>query len=528
MQKFVGRNRIGVGAALTTLLALTTATGVAVSQKMEAVRQEQAAATERDRALAAVAHRDAVDAFMADLLLEAGRTGRPVSISNLISRAEVLSATEFAGNPDARAAVLKTVAEFELEFDGMEKALAKFKAAKQLLANSRDLGLRASVICGEALLSGLTSPAEQSRKVLIEVATDGNIPDASRSECYGNLAQLALWHFDGPTAMDASGKALDLWGKSDQQSPLRRLELLTYQAAALNLNGQPAKADQIYARVMADLHLLGRERGTLAADIGDRRIVAAISTGDLRKALALVDEAIALARQDFPDRPPPLRWLNERSRLLSDVGRYSEALAGFEVIGRIAPGEDRMNFRLMLLGRAVASSGLGRFDAAEKYYRQALELERNGQDSFGVGGALPRLHARAKLDLDQRRYDRARQTLTEALQIVGAENLALATTRYLRSLAELGADDISAAESDAGLALKLSEKLRGDEPFSAWVGLASFAEAQVASRRGDVALARKSYQVAVEQLANTVADVHPVLVQARLRLQQLRDAASSP
>ena len=93
-----------------------------------------------DGALTAADHREAVDEFLSDLLLEAGRTGKPISIATLISRADELSAREFADNPEDRAAVLNTVGSFELEFGGIEKALSDFDQAQQMLANSRTQG----------------------------------------------------------------------------------------------------------------------------------------------------------------------------------------------------------------------------------------------------------------------------------------------------------------------------------------------------------------------------------------------------
>jgi tetratricopeptide (TPR) repeat protein len=522
MQKFVGRNRVGVGVALATVVVLTTATGVALAQKKEAERQAQLAASERDRALAAVAHREAVDEFMSDLLLEAGRTGKPVSIMNLISRAETLSATEFANNPDARAAVLKTVAEFELEFDGPEKALAKFEMANQMLASSRDSGLRSSVACSEAVLRAVTGQAAQGRKVLLASIVDGGTPDSSRSECYADLAQLAIFQYDKVTAIQSAEKALELWESTSRRSPLHRLEFLTIKADAQILNGKPAEAEEGYAQVMNDLHRVGRDRGAVASSIRIRRIDAASSSGDLHGALALIDEAIAINREDLPDRAPPVLLLYERGLVLSDLGLYGDALSGFESILRHYAKEDRRVTYSSFLASAVALSRIGKRNEAEKYYERAVALAKNSGGGFGPADELKRMLARARLDIDRREFVGAREVLSQALQVEGALDVAVMSIHYLRSQASLGSGDVDNAKADAQVALQMSETLRGAKPYSAWVGLASFAVAQVASARTDMANARASFAMSIEQLQHSVNDGHPVLMQARERFRELQ------
>jgi tetratricopeptide (TPR) repeat protein len=303
---------------------------------------------------------------------------------------------------------------------------------------------------------------------------------------------------------------------------LRRLELLTFQADAQILNGQPAKAEETYSQVMNDLRRLGRDRGTLASGLGIRRLDAAISSGDLHKALSLIDDAIAIARQDLPDRAPPVLLLYERSLVLSDLGKYSDALAGFEVVTHIAPAEDRRVTHSSLLAGSVALSRMGQFSEAENHYRRAVEFERNDRGELGPADKLTRMLARAKLDLDRREYEAARQMLNQALQVDGAAVLAVASTHYFRSLANLGLGDVNDAATDAQVALQMSEKLRGDKPYSAWVGLASSAVAQVASARKDTATAQTSYAMAVEQLGHSVDEGHPVLMEVRMRLRQLQ------
>jgi serine/threonine-protein kinase len=518
-QKFVGRNRFAVGAAAAASLALFTASGIAFWQAQEAGRQAQIAATERDRALTAADHREAVDEFLSDLLLEAGRTGKPISIATLISRADELSAREFADNPEDRAAVLNTVGSFELEFGGIEKALSDFDQAQQMLANSRDTGLRASVACSRALLRGVLGHVAESERMLREIVDDPQTPRYYASECLGDLAQLALRRLDGPAAAEAAAQALAQWEASTQRSPFARLQLLTFQAQAQALNGQPGRADASYAQIMSELQRLGRDRGNWANYVRSNRVDAAVSSGDLHLALSLIDEAIGTRAQDVPDRPPPALSLYARSGVAADLGRYSEALAGFEKAAALAASQDRTIEQRALLDAAVVLSKLGRPEEAEQHYRRGVDIAGPELAGQGPSGDIARLLTRAKLDLDRHYFHSARENLSQALQLAGggAAMVAASIQRY-RALADLGDGDVDEALRDARVALESSKALRGDKTFSVWVGQTELALGQALQARGDVSGARQAYAAAMEQLSHSVEAAHPALQQARTLL----------
>jgi tetratricopeptide (TPR) repeat protein len=307
---------------------------------------------------------------------------------------------------------------------------------------------------------------------------------------------------------------------------LRRLELLTYQAEAKILSGQPGTADAIYALIMGELVRLGRDRGHMAFSIRNLRIDAANSSGDLNAALALIDDTLASHGRDFPDQPAPVLMLFERSLVLAALGRDREALAGFTALTASGQVADRQIKYLALLEQAVEHSVMGRAGKAEADFRRALEFARDNGANFGPSDDLAQRLARAKLDLNARQFDKAREGLTRALAADKAQDLARATIFRLRSRANLGAGDLTAAAADAQDGLALSERLRGDKPRSVWVGLASAAAADVAYARGDPAMARGAYAVVIDQLGNSVESSHPTLLRARERIRQL--AGSGP
>jgi hypothetical protein len=67
----------------------------------------------------------------------------------------------------------------------------------------------------------------------------------------------------------------------------------------------------------------------------------------------------------------------------------------------------------------------------------------------------------------------------------------------------------------------MSEKLRGDKPYSAWLGQAKLVLGQVLQAKGQNREAQAAYFDAVAQLSMSAGTDHPALQQARALLAQL-------
>jgi tetratricopeptide (TPR) repeat protein len=318
-------------------------------------------------------------------------------------------------------------------------------------------------------------------------------------------------------AARAAEKALQMWNAAPTHSQMRRLELLAYQAEAEYLNGEPGKADAGFARVMAELQRLGRERGELADAVRNYRISAAIASGDPRLALALINETISVLARDLPDRPPPAVTLYERGLAMAELGRYDQAVAGFATIAASTEAQDGLIAQRALFDLAMNLSRLGRADEAEKAYLRAVAVAGPvSGDEIEVGRQL----ARAQLDFDGRKYERARAHLDEALKFKGPVP-SIANAYRLRGLAKSRAGDMDGGIRDLRAALDLSLQLRGDKPYSSNVGLAQLGLGQVLQARGDILAARQAYESALAQFSNTVDPVHPDLKATRYLLQRL-------
>lgn len=515
-QRFVGRNRYAVGGAALTAVVLMGAAGVALYQAREAQRQAAIAATERDRALAAVAHREAVDDFMSDLLLEAGRTGKPISVTALIARADELSAQEFENNPESRAAVLKTIATFDEHLVGTEKELADLDQAQALLVNSRDVGLRASVACTRALIHGIQGKIDGAESVFRELISDPQTPETNVIDCLAARANLAIFRHDGAAAAEYVAQAQRRWSESQQRLPSKHLMLNIFDAEAQNLNGHPAQADSAYAQIISELHRFGRDRGPIGDSVREFRIVTAIDSGDPRLALSLIDDATTTLAKDAPDRPIPVFLSYERCFALQKLGRNKEALSGYR---RITKQQDPRLAVGALLNSALILADMGRISESEMIYENAKRTSPSGERNPGAGFKKLFALVRAHLDVATHNSKAARVALEPFAQSTIGSRLMIFEIARFRAIADLADHDVDEAIRDARLSLEASKELRGDKKYSWAVGLASLTLGDVFQVRGERESAAQAYSVAVDQLSHTVDSEALALAQARARLK---------
>lgn len=489
IQRFLARNRLMAGTVVMIAAALVSGLTIALWQAHEAANQAGIAAHERDRALAALEYRDAVDGFLSDLLQEAGRTGRPVSIPELIDRADAMSAKEFAQQPEARAAVLKTVGDFKVDVEGMQAASAYFERAMQLLEGSPDTGLRAIIGCNLALLRGASGNAgsiDDARRELAAIIGRPGTPAAASVECLASQAQLELFDFNGAAAARAVARALGIWRTTSRRSPRQHAILLVFGAEAQSLVGDLQQAESGATESLAELRRLGGDRGEWGARARFALIECARKTGDPRTALSLVDEAIGIVHADVPDKATPIYMQETRAAILADMGRYDAAADAYLQGFSTANGGDRSVGERLLLAAAMAEAHAGRIGAAEQHYRQAVALA-DAADGASASAHQYRLRARAVLDLGQGNFQSATQTLTTALAMAGTPASSRAILRELRAEARLGTGALAEAAQDARQALELDLQMQGGKAFSARVARDRLLLGRIEQAQGDPA-----------------------------------------
>jgi len=458
-----------------------------------------------------------VDEFMSDLLLDAGRTGKPISVPALIDRADELSMREFANNPEARAAVLRTVGNLALEMDGPKKALEALDRAQDLISKSKDEGLLAIVTCDREVLHEIIGDTQSADRVMDEIIENAKTPPEILIQCLGDRAQLALYRGDGPTAQAAAARALAAWRAIPGGSPTRGIELRMAEARALGLMEQPGRADTEFAQILEELRRLGRDRGILGYTVREYRIGAAMESGDPRLALRLIGEALAIQEQDMPGRPEPMLMRFERSKAQEQLARYGESLKGFETI--VSTRDPALAPRA-LVESAIILSRLGRPQDAEERFQRAMVV------STGPGNAHPMDElavavARVHLDLAARRFDSVRARAAAALADKAIPAPSMAALAMDRAEANMAIGQLDGALQDARLALTTFERLRGDKKYSLKVGQAELILGRVLESRGDMAGARNAYAIAVDQIGHSAGTDHPAWLHAQGLLRKI-------
>jgi tetratricopeptide (TPR) repeat protein len=118
------------------------------------------------------------------------------------------------------------------------------------------------------------------------------------------------------------------------------------------------------------------------------------------------------------------------------------------------------------------------------------------------------------------------QARTKFEQVLAASAAIQTKTRATLGKAEalILADDAAGAVVESQAALNMATALQGGVPYSNNTGLAWLMLGRALQARGDLAQARKAYEAAVTNLANTVDADHPELLRARQLLDSTADA----
>src|SRR5678815_3845669 len=163
--RFVQRYRLAVGAASVTLLALLAGVIGTTWQAWEAQRQRAEAQTQRDRALRQLARAYALGEFMTFLLTEGGAQGKPVTVSELFRRGELMLDKRFGGDEAVRVELLLTLTAEYYAVNDQDGAMRTARRAVQVAESVADPGLTAFATCHLGLHIGRESPDEGARMI---------------------------------------------------------------------------------------------------------------------------------------------------------------------------------------------------------------------------------------------------------------------------------------------------------------------------------------------------------------------------
>lgn len=244
MRRFVGRNKLAVGAASSVLLAVIVGSGVALWQARVAI-------AERERA-------EQVKEFIASIMRDvdpyARNDGQPVDATDLLHAARDRVGRELAEQPQARIELLGIIAE---SFEGLkvyataaevlEQALHEADAAPDI---DQHLVLRLRRGLSEAYTAvGRIDDAKRELKIVLDARARGDVrPDAELINVRLHQATLAMEEGKYGEVLKAAEEALQLAETSAVPNVDAVIQAVRYSALAHRQEGRVELAVTGYRR----------------------------------------------------------------------------------------------------------------------------------------------------------------------------------------------------------------------------------------------------------------------------------------
>ena len=461
--RFIARNRFVVTATGAMSIALLTGVGLVWWQA-------GIASTERDRALRAVAHSEAVNVFLTDLLLDADRAGRPVTVPEVINRAKRLADSEFSRVPEAKAAVLRQIANFKMDMEGADSAAPIIDEAIGLLADSGDLPLKAGLQCDKFYTDGLLGRDSSVVKRLTAAAQDGQVPANVAAECWLLLANYFVMKVDGSSAIDATRHARERWQQSPEKLPSQSIDIDITKASALAMSGRIREAEAGFEAVRQALRQTGREQGSRAEDLNYSRLEMLVRAGSFGHALRVLVAMEDRFHADFPGRELPAVLRVYRGAILFYSGDFEQALTTVRAAAAQASQGDQALWKRAKFFEAASLAGLGRMAEAERVVASASHTAAVMPEAQHHVAVEPWDFTRATIEIQlaERKFPDALRSVQAVLARADLTVDQQWWAYRMLSEAQLGLGLTTAALDSANRDMDLASALRGDLPSSAW------------------------------------------------------------
>ena len=520
--KFVQRNRLAVGAASTTLLALLAGVLGTTWQALEARAQRDAAQAARVEAVAqaqrAVRERDAAEAtdeFLGFLLTST--PGKPVTAKELLVQGEAQALRQFKDAPLLQARLQLTLAGLYSEIDETERVAAVLDSAQRATdaAGPEATGLRALADClraADLMLTPDAAVADAAIEAALPALRSG--PHADPTLLLSCLSSRAIRTTQAGLPKDALEQyreARQVMGtpRPGQRSMSLALRLgVAWNEARM---GELGRGIQALRAGLLEFDEMGRGHTNAVGHWTNNLAVLELQAGQTLAAIASFERVLALQGRD----PIPQVLMNLGSYQYR-VGRTKEALDNGE------RGRDAARASGDLFGVAM-------FDAAyvgcpatvgRAACRQRREASR--QHMQGVMQPSNTMFAQFEMATGQEalahgEVEAANRAFAKSVAIFDASprfqpTRTLAAALLARTEATLGRQASALERVDETVSRARSMWLAGKASglaHSAWLGQALLAQAVVrkAAGRGDAA--RQSADEALPHLRTTIGDLAP-------------------
>jgi len=502
IRKFVQRNRFAVGAA--ALIVLVLLGGIATTGW-----QAREAAFERDRAMTQLRRAQAMSDFVGQMIDGTWGTNEKISRLEFLERSEQLVRRSRA-DPEERATVLQSLAAFYGTSGDSARASLLETEALGLVSATKDPSWRGSLECAHALSRWQVDHDESARDTMRRWAARRDVDPTTNAWCELYLAKVAWMRNEATDALAHAQSAERFASLATQPSPMMLASMHGDLGFAYTLNGRSVDADREFGRAIDIYKEIDRMDSPNAVAILNNWGVSAVAAGDVKRALALYDEAIERSLHGAAGgRVQPSDASNRAAALLA-LGRYDEAIEQADRAVAIATAAGHLGFVCAaLLVKVGAYTELKDFDAAERNLAEATtrSMELPPDHSTRLIVSL----RGAKLALAEGDAPRALRAIAPVIDVFEKRHMQiapLALALMTRAGAEHRLNDDAAALRDAEAALAITQKIQGDRPYSLLTGQGWLLLARIDQDRGDVDDARKAASNALPNLSEMMGRDH--------------------
>jgi eukaryotic-like serine/threonine-protein kinase len=517
VRKYARRHRLAVAVAAGLAVLLTAFGALQALQLRNTTRERDRANYERDRALSLVARNRAVQDFLELLITEAAQSDKPVSVSDMLARSELLAASEFHDDPEDHAAVLDMLGIHYHSTGNDAQAQPLLRQALDQVANSRDLDLRAQIRCDHAIILGSLGGASEATATMKAVIDAPGTSDAQAAQCLEYLSYMGQNANDAATALKYGNLALERLRRSPHASAASEADFIGSIGFAEHLGGHNADAERDYDQALQMFARAGRERSADAISVRNNWGIVSDGAGDSRRALEIFEQTLQIVMQDSGKPQPPPYLVANLARQLENVGRFNEARARYaQCVELAAKSGTAAQSMYCLVGLASVSVSQSDASAAADYLGQAAAFAA-GAVPPGSPAALALLLTQGRLALERGSTAEARTAFTS---VISGQRPIATTARALLARAELNLREgrLDEAGADARQALEISQMLQGGIAYSSRTGLAWLMVGRVHGAQGNALAAHAAFQTALEHLSHTVDSNYPALLDAQRRL----------
>jgi tetratricopeptide (TPR) repeat protein len=370
----------------------------------------------------------------------------------------------------------------------------------------------------QAFVVSLQGRRDEASALFTQALPLASADPTTQADCLLRRAYVAQNHNDASGALADAEQALSLIRRSPTRTPLAEARALGNVAYGHHLAGHTAQADATYADTLQRLRALGRADTPEAVTFLNNWGIASYAAGDVPRARASYDEALAIAARLAPNAPLPFYLLRNRGLALVDLAQHDAALADL----RRAQAEARASGNPMNAAFAGAGIAWALLDRGE--YAAAQLAMADARAGFGPKLPPDSMPAVTMQQFDARaallagRADQARLGFGRVIDFFDSRGMQVApVVSALRGRAEaqrqMGALDAATADLERGLAI--ARRLQGDKPYSSHVGRTLAAMQPVLVARGRAEAARRAAAEAAQALEQALGAEHPETRQAR-------------